>query len=39
MRIGNAMFSAAVNVGRRMNDWKMKPIRSRRSVVSALSLS
>ena len=33
------MFSAAVMVGSRLNDWKMKPIRSRRSSVSALSLS
>ena len=33
------MFSAAVMVGSRLNDWKMKPIRSRRSRVSALSLS
>ena len=39
MRIGSTMFSAAVRVGSRLNDWKMKPIRSRRSRVSALSLS
>ena len=39
IRIGSTMFSAAVMVGSRLNDWKMKPIRSRRSSVSALSLS
>jgi hypothetical protein len=33
------MFSARSSVGSRLNDWKMKPIRSRRSRVSALSLS
>ena len=33
------MFSAAVMVGSRLNDWKMNPIRSRRSSVRALSLS
>ena len=33
------MFSAALIVGSRLNDWKMKPIWSRRSSVSALSLS
>ena len=33
------MFSAAVSVGSRLNDWKMKPILSRRNNVSALSLS
>ena len=39
IRMGRTMFSAAVMVGNRLNDWKMKPIRSRRSSVSALSLS
>ena len=34
---GSAMFSAAVSVGTRLNAWKTKPIRSRRSRVSALS--
>src|SRR4051794_37692866 len=38
MRIGSSMFSAAVNVGSRLNDWKMKPISSRRRKVSCLSL-
>ena len=33
------MFSSAVRVGTRLNCWKTKPIRSRRSRVSALSLS
>ena len=33
------MFSAAVSVGSRLNVWKMKPIWSRRSCVSARSLS
>ena len=33
------MFSAAVIVGSRLNDWKMNPIRSRRNSVSARSLS
>ena len=36
---GSAMFSAAVSVGSRLNVWKMKPIWSRRSCVSARSLS
>ena len=31
------MFSAAVRVGTRLNDWKTKPIRSRRICVSAAS--
>ena len=39
MRIGSTMFSAAVSVGSRLNDWKMKPIRSRRSSVRRLSRS
>ena len=34
-----AMFSSAVSVGTRLNDWKTKPISSRRSRVSALSFS
>ena len=33
------MFSSAVRVGIRLNAWKTKPTFSRRSVVSALSLS
>ena len=33
------MFSSAVNVGMRLNAWKMKPMRSRRSFVSFFSLS
>jgi len=33
------MFSIAVNVGSRLNDWNTKPIWSRRSLVSCLSLS
>src|SRR3954447_20019331 len=37
--IGSVMFSAAVSVGMRLNAWKMKPMRSRRSCVSFLSLS
>ena len=32
------MFSSAVSVGTRLNDWNTKPIRSRRSRVSSLSL-
>ncbi len=31
------MFSAAVSVGNRLNCWNTKPMRSRRSWVSALS--
>ena len=31
------MFSAAVSVGTRLNDWKMNPTRSRRSWVRCLS--
>ena len=34
---GSRMFSSAVIVGTRLNDWKMKPIWSRRSRVSSLS--
>ena len=37
--IGSVMFSSAVSVGIRLNAWKMKPIRSRRSSVSCLSSS
>ena len=33
------MFSTAVSVGTRLKAWKMKPILSRRSMVSCLSLS
>ncbi len=39
MSSGRVMFSRAVRVGTRLNDWKTKPSRSRRSVVRALSLS
>ena len=39
MSIGSVMFSSAFSVGSRLNAWKMKPIRSRRSWVSFLSLS
>ena len=39
MSSGSVMFSAAVSVGSRLNDWKMKPIWSRRSSVSCLSFS
>ena len=31
------MFSSAVRTGTRLKDWKTKPSRSRRSLVSALS--
>jgi len=34
---GRVMFSRAESVGTRLKDWKTKPIRSRRSFVSALS--
>ena len=37
MSIGSVMFSAAFSVGSRLKDWKMNPIRSRRSLVSSLS--
>ena len=33
------MFSIAVSVGTRLNDWKTKPMRSRRSMVRRLSPS
>ena len=36
---GSTMFSSAVSVGTRLKDWKTNPISSRRSRVSALSLS
>ena len=39
MSIGSVMFSAAFSVGSRLNDWNMKPIRSRRSRVSSRSFS
>ena len=38
-RIGSVMFSMAVSVGTRLKAWNTKPMRSRRSVVSALSPS
>ena len=31
------MFSAAVSIGSRLKNWKMKPMWSRRSLVSAVS--
>ena len=31
---GSVRFSAALSMGSRLNDWKMKPILSRRSLVS-----
>jgi hypothetical protein len=33
------MFSSAVRVGTRLNDWKIKPIRFRRNSVSARSVN
>ncbi|MDH6615250.1 hypothetical protein M2163_002358 [Streptomyces sp. SAI-135] len=39
MSMGRVMFSAAFSVGIRLNDWNMKPMRSRRSRVSSRSLS
>ena len=39
MSSGSVMFSAAVSVGTRLNAWKTKPTRSRRSSVSRLSPS
>jgi len=36
---GSRMFSSAVSVGTRLNDWKTNPTRSRRSAVRALSSS
>jgi hypothetical protein len=38
-RNGSATFSSAVSDGSKLNDWKTKPIRSRRSLVSFASLS
>ena len=35
--IGSVMFCAAVSCGSRLNDWKTKPIRSRRTLVSTWS--
>ena len=37
MSAGRVMFSRAVSVGSRLNDWKMNPTWSRRSRVNALS--
>ena len=34
---GSAMFSAAVSIGSRLKNWKMKPMWSRRSFVSSVS--
>ena len=34
---GSTMFSAAVSIGSRLKNWKMKPMWSRRSLVSAVS--
>ncbi len=39
MSMGRVMFSTALSVGIRLNDWNMKPIRSRRSRVSSPSFS
>ena len=39
MSMGSVMFSSALSVGTRLNAWKTKPIRSRRSWVSRLSSS
>jgi hypothetical protein len=36
-RIGSTMFSRAVSTGSRLNAWKTKPIRRRRSAVSSSS--
>ena len=33
------MFSAAVSIGSRLKNWKMKPMWSRRSIVSSVSSS
>jgi hypothetical protein len=33
------MFSSAVSIGSRLKNWKMKPMCSRRSLVSSLSPS
>jgi hypothetical protein len=37
--MGRRMFSSAVSVGMRLNDWKTKPSRSRRTRVRAASES
>ena len=37
MSRGSRMFSSAVRVGTRLKDWKMKPTRSRRTIVSCFS--
>ena len=37
--IGRSMFSLAVSIGSRLKNWKTKPMLSRRSRVSASSLS
>ena len=36
---GRTMFSFAVSIGSRLKNWKMKPMCSRRSFVSWVSLS
>ena len=36
--MGRVMFSPAVREGTRLKDWKMKPMRSRRSLVRRLWL-
>src|SRR3954471_4341359 len=36
-RVGSTMFSAAVSIGSRLKNWKMKPMWSRRSLVSSSS--
>ena len=36
---GSTMFSAAVSIGSRLKNWKMNPMWSRRSLVSAVSSS
>ena len=36
-RVGSTMFSAAVSIGSRLKNWKMKPMWSRRSFVSSES--
>ena len=38
-RLGSVMFSSAVSVGTRLNDWNTKPMWSRRSSVSSRSES
>ncbi len=37
MSIGRVMFSNAVRVGTRLNDWNTNPMRSRRIRVNSLS--